>query len=259
MTQSLPLIGVPTSIMQLPETNFKVHITGHRYITSLNRFSNCVAVQIPSLGNECDYEFLLTHFDGILLTGGRANIEPHNYGGKPFPPDEITDPNRDATVLRIIPSCIKFGIPLFGICRGLQEINVALGGTLHYRVNELPGKRDHRMPRGNMVPDEDIYALRHPVKLTPGGFFEKLAGKSEINVNTLHGQGIDRIGKDILIEAISDDEIIEGIRIKSHPNFGVAVQWHTEFHPELKEHNLSKSLYEAFGEAARERMKNRKK
>ena len=253
----LPLIGVPTSLMQIPGSNFTAHINGQRYITSVNKFSKCIAVQIPSLGSEYDYDDLLERFDGILLTGGRANIEPHHYGGRPFPPDEPIDPERDATVLRIIPACIKSGIPLLGICRGLQEINVAMGGSLHYRINEIPGKNDHRMPRGDQVTEEEIFSLRHSVDLTLGGSFEKMVGKNTILVNTLHGQGIDRLGEGIFVEAISEDNVIEGIRITKHPNFAAAVQWHTEYHPERKEHTLSRKLYEAFGCAAKKRMESR--
>ena len=254
---NLPLIGVPTSIMQIPGTNFIAHTNGQRYITSVNKFSKCISVQIPSLGKEYDYSDLLKKFDGILLTGGRANIEPHNYGGPPFPPDEPIDPERDATVLQLIPTCIDAGIPLLGICRGLQEINVAMGGSLHYRINEIPGKNDHRMPRGDDVTEEDIFALRHSVILTPGGLFQKMVGKDKILVNTLHGQGIDRLGEGLVVEAISDDNVIEGISVSAHSNFAAAVQWHTEFHPEREEHALSRNLYEAFGRAARKRMQSR--
>ena len=259
MTNSppLPLIGVATSMMQMPGSQFTAHVSGKRYINSLNKFSECIAVQIPSLGEEYDYADLVARFDGIVLTGGRANVEPHHYGGPPFPPDEPIDPDRDATVLRLVPACIEAGVPLLGICRGLQEINVALGGSLHYRVNEVPGKNDHRMPRGEDVTIEDIYALRHPVKLTPGGLFQELIGQDEFDVNTLHGQGIDRLGEGLAIEAVSDDGVIEGIRIETHPNFAAAVQWHTEHQPEREEHLLSRKLYEAFGEAAAERAKNR--
>ena len=256
-SSTLPLIGVPTSLMKIPGGNFKAHISGQRYISSLNKFSNCISVQIPSLGKEYDYDNLLERFDGILLTGGRANIEPHNYGGKPFPPDEPIDPDRDESVLRIIPACIEKGIPLLGICRGMQEINVALGGTLHYRINEIPGKNDHRMPRGENIDEEEIFALRHSVKLTSGGLFQNMIGKNEILVNTLHGQGVDQLGKGLFVEAISDDNIIEGICIDIHPNFGAAVQWHTEFYPERKEHILSRKLFEAFGQAAMKRMLDR--
>ena len=257
-SSSLPLIGVPTSIMEMPNSKFLVHFNGQRYLTAIRDFSQCIAVQIPSLGTKYDYDNLLQRFDGILLTGGRANVEPHNYGGPPFPPNEPIAPARDATVLQLIPTCIESGIPLFGICRGLQEINVATGGSLHYRVNEITGKNDHRMPRGEGVTEEDIFALRHSVIFTPGGLFQELTGQDSVLVNTLHGQGINRLGKGLAVEAVSDDGIIEGIVVKDHPNFAVAVQWHAEFHPEREEHNLSRKLYEAFGQAAFKRMQNRR-
>ncbi len=243
--------------MQMPGSQFFTYTSGKRYISSLNEFSSCMAVQIPSLGEDYDYADLVNRFDGIMLTGGRANVEPHHYGGPPFPEDEAIDPDRDATVLRIVPACIEAGVPILGICRGLQEMNVALGGSLHYRVNEVPGKNDHRMPRGDDVTVDDIYALRHPVKLTEGGMFQDLIGESETMVNTLHGQGIDRLGDGLTIEAVSDDDIIEGIRIEGHPNFAAGVQWHTEFYPEREEHLLSRRLYEAFGKAAQERAQSR--
>ena len=254
---SLPLIGVPTSIMKIPGTNFTAHISGQRYVSSVNKFSNCIAVQIPSMGKDFDYSDLIKRFDGILLTGGRANIEPHNYGGTPFPMDESIDPERDGAVLNIIPACIDAGIPILGICRGLQEINVAMGGSLHYRINQMPGKNDHRMPKGDNITEEDIFKLRHPVILTPGGLFQKMIGRDEILVNSLHGQGIDQLGEGLIIQAISDDDVIEGISIKNHPSFGAAVQWHTEFHPEREEHTLSRKLYEAFGRAAKQRMQSK--
>jgi len=259
MTHStnLPLIGVPTSIMKIPGTNFTSHVSGQRYITSVNNFSKCIAIQIPSMGINYDYTDFLERFDGILLTGGRANIEPHNYGGLPFPADEPIDPDRDGTVLQIIPVCINAGIPLLGICRGLQEINVAMGGSLHYRINQMPGKNDHRMPRGDDVTEEDIFELRHSVALTPNDLFHKMVTKDKILVNSLHGQGIDRLGDGLIVQAVSDDNVIEGITIKDHPNFAAAVQWHTEFHPEREEHTLSRKLYEAFGSAAKNRMQSR--
>jgi putative glutamine amidotransferase len=253
----LPLIGVPTSIIKIPGTNFMSHTCGQRYIASVNKFSKCIAVQIPSIGKKYDYTNFLERFDGILLTGGKANIEPHNYGGPPFPPDEPIDPDRDGTVLQIIPACVDAGIPLLGICRGLQEINVAMGGSLHYRINEILGKNDHRMPRGDHATEEDIFELRHSVNLTPENLFHKMVAKDKIFVNSLHGQGVDRLGEGLVVQAISEDNVIEGISIKDHPNFATAVQWHTEFHPERKEHTLSRKLYEAFGKAAKQRMQSR--
>jgi putative glutamine amidotransferase len=144
---------------------------------------------------------------------------------------------------------------VFGICRGIQEINVALGGSLHYRIHQLPGKNDHRMPRREDVTHEEIYRLNHPVRLTPGGLFQSLVGRDEMMVNSLHGQGVDRLGQGLVVEAISPDGVIEGLRYGDETQFIVGVQWHAEWQPE--EHALSGALYTAFGEAARARAARR--
>jgi putative glutamine amidotransferase len=144
---------------------------------------------------------------------------------------------------------------VFGICRGIQEINVALGGSLHYRIHELPGKNDHRRPRGDDVPHEEVYRLKHAVTLTPGGLFRSLAGQDEVMVNSLHGQGVDRLGGGLVVEATSADGVIEGVRYDDDNQFIVGVQWHAEWQPD--EHTLSGALYAAFGEAARSRAARR--
>ena len=184
-----------------------------------------------------------------------ANVEPHHYDGPAFPPDEPIDPGRDALVLPLVRACIAERVPVFGICRGIQEINVALGGSLHYRIHQLPGKNDHRRPRSEDVTQEEVYRLKHTVRLTPGGMFQSLAGRDEMMVNSLHGQGVDRLGKGLVVEAMSPDGVIEGVRYDDETQFIVGVQWHAEWQPE--EHALSGALYTAFGEAARARAARR--
>ena len=240
-----------SSTLQVPGTKFEVHSTGRRYIESLVNYADCFAVQIPSMGEYYNYDELIKNLDGIMLTGGRANIEPRHYGGDSFPSDEIIDPDRDTTVLNLIPACIKAGKPILGICRGLQEINVAFGGTIHYRVHLLPGKNDHRMPQNLDFLTEEIFALRHTVKFTPDGYFHSLMGQDTYMVNSLHGQGIDKLGNGLTVEGISDDGVIEAIRITDHPSFGIGVQWHAEFMPDLSENSLSRRLFEEFGKAAK--------
>ena len=250
-----PLIGVTSSLMQIAGSQNLAHGAGRRYIESLVNFCDCVPLQIPALGDDYDYPDLVSRLDGVLLTGGRANVEPHHYGGPPFPDDEPIDPARDATVLNLIPACIEAEVPIFGVCRGIQEMNVALGGSLHYRINELPGKLDHRMPRGENVTPEMVYALRHSIALTQGGYFAGLIDADDCMINTLHGQGIDRLADDLEIEAVSEDGIIEGVRLKNDKTFTVGVQWHTEWKPE--EHELSLKLYQEFAKSARLRAANR--
>ena len=145
---------------------------------------------------------------------------------------------------------------MFGICRGIQEMNVALGGSLHYRLHMLEDKDDHRMPRRDDITLEEIFRLRHPVQLTRGGLFERLAGASEVMVNSLHGQGIDELADELEVEAITPDGVIEGVRLRNDRTFTVGVQWHAEWKPE--EHELSRRLFEEFGRAARARVQSRR-
>lgn len=251
-----PIICVSGSVMEAAHRRHMLHGTGERNVTSLQQMVGCIPLILPPLGNALDARELTPSMDGLLLTGGRANVEPHHYDGPPFPPDEPIDPGRDALVLPLVQACIEEGIPVFGICRGIQELNVALGGTLHYRIHELPDKNDHRMPRREDVTHEEIFRLNHSVSLTPGGLFESLVGEREVMVNSLHGQGIERLADSLAVEATSPDGVIEGVRMKDDPGFTVGVQWHAEWKPE--EHALSKALYEAFGAAAHERARKRR-
>ena len=252
-TPNKPIIGVPASILEMVGSQILANASGKRSIDSIVEFAGCVPLIIPALGDRCDFNQMLDNLDGIFLTGGRANVEPHHYGGEPFPPEEPTDPDRDNTVLPLIRGAIEREMPIFGVCRGIQEMNVAMGGTLHYRVHQFPGKNDHRMPRGENISQEEIFQMRHMVQLTDGGLFNKLVGLNEFNVNSLHGQGINRLSDDFDVEAITiEDDLIEGIRLKNDPTFSVGVQWHAEWKPEEPEHLLSLKLYEVFGNAAKE-------
>ena len=201
---------------------------------------------------------LVDRLDGIVLTGGRSNIEPHHYGGEPFRPDTYRDPIRDSTTLPLVRAAVSHGVPIFGICRGIQEINVAFGGTLHPYLWELEGKRDHRMPQTDVL--EDRFAPRHPVHLTPGGYFAKIASaaavdEDDIIVNSLHGQAIDRLAEGLVAEALSEDGVIEGISMPGAANFVVGVQWHAEFR--VLDHQFNRALYAEFGAATRHRAATR--
>ena len=238
-----------------PGSRVHGYSTAERNVMSLLEYCDCLPIQLPPIGDKCAVEQLLGMLDGVLLPGGRANVEPHHYGGPAFPEDEITDPGRDAVVLKLIPAAIEAGVPVFGICRGIQEMNVALGGTLHYRVHLLEGKMDHRMQRRDDSTTEQLLALRHGINLESGGMFSKLTGgKSEARVNSLHGQGIDRLATDLMIEAISEDGIIEGVRAKSDA-FAVGVQWHVEYEPQ--KHELGDALYKEFARAVTEHANKR--
>lgn len=246
-----PLIAVPANISTANDWGTPQHVTGEKYLRAVIEGSKGVPVVIPAFCGRMNFAAITGCIDGLLLTGGRANVEPHHYGGPEFPDDEIIDPARDATVLPLIRACIDQGIPVFGICRGIQEINVALGGSLHYRVHQVPGMNDHRM-----IHDDDIevrFGLRHPVNLTPGGYLAGLVRQAEIMVNSLHGQGIDRPAPGLKTEAVSPDGVIEAVRLEGTEIFTVGVQWHAEY--EFHNHALSCSLFTEFGNAAREHAK----
>jgi putative glutamine amidotransferase len=241
--------------MEAAERRNRVHATGERNIHSLLRMVDCIPVLLPPVGGAMDTAELVSRVDGVLLTGGRANVEPHHYDGPAFPDDEIIDPGRDTLVLPLVRACIAAGVPVFGICRGIQEINVALGGSLHYRIHQLSGKSDHRRPRREDVTQEEIFRPNHMVKFAPGGLFQALTGHHEMMVNSLHGQGVDRLGEGLVVEAMSPDGVVEGLRFNDDAQFVVGVQWHAEWQPE--DHALSSALYTAFGEAARARAARR--
>ena len=250
-----PLVCVPASHIEVRPEGYRVHATGSNCVESVEQFSECVPIILPALADRIEVESFAARIDGLLLTGGRANIEPHHYGGDPFPDDEFVDPGRDNTVLPLVRACVDAEVPVFGICRGIQELNVALGGTLHYRVHQVPGMDDHRMPQRENLTAEEVFELRHAVHLTRGGTFEALVGRSQVMVNSLHGQGIDRLSERLEVEARSPDGVIEGVRLRDDRAFTVGVQWHAEWKP--AEHTLSLALFREFGAAARARALSR--
>lgn len=256
-----PLIGVSGELKDF--NGFDIQSAGHKYVFSVVEGFGGMPIILPALGdagsNGSDaMAELVDRLDGIILTGGRANIEPHHYDGDPFRPETYRDPVRDATTLPLVRAAIDRGVPLFGICRGIQEINVALGGTLHPYLWEVEGKHDHRMPQTDVL--EDRFAPRHPVHLTSGGYFNKIASAAGINqneiiVNSLHGQAIDRPAEGLVVEALSEDGVIEGVSMPDAADFVVGVQWHAEFR--VLSHPFNRALYGAFGAAAKRRAATR--
>ncbi len=252
-----PLIGVSGELKDY--NGFDVQSAGHKYIFSVVEGFGGMPVILPALGDiEANGAYslgeLVERLDGIVLTGGRSNIEPHHYEGEPFRPDTHRDPVRDSTTLPLVRAAVARGVPIFGICRGIQEINVAFGGTLHPYLWEVEGKRDHRMPQTDVL--EDRFAPRHPVVLEPSGYFAKIAsaaGVDETNiiVNSLHGQAIDQLAEGLAVEARSEDGVIEGVSMPSAASFVVGVQWHAEFR--VLNHPFNRALYAEFGAATKRR------
>jgi putative glutamine amidotransferase len=243
-----PLIGVSACARAGERHVF--HSVAAQYVEAVVNGVGGVPVIVPALGERTDIAALISRLDGLLLTGSPSNVEPHRYGGTASREGTLHDPARDATTLPLIRAALDAGMPLLAICRGNQELNVALGGTLHQNVHELPGKRDHR---GRKVPsNEERYGYAHTIELTPGGALERLAGARTVTVNSLHAQAIDRVAPGLAIEATStDDGVIEAVRVTGAASFAMGVQWHPEWH--IATDTLSRALFGTFGAAARER------
>jgi putative glutamine amidotransferase len=245
-----PVVGVIGSA-HLIEGKFTAQRVGERNLRAVADVTGALPLIFAGSPEITDIGALLDSVDGILLTGGRANVHPRRFGENADPRYEPYDEPRDALALPLIEVCVARGVPLFGVCRGMQEMNVAYGGSLHPEIRDLPGRMNHRAPRlpnGEFHPDaEVIFAERHEVRLTPGGVFASLLGAETIQVNSLHGQGILKPGSRVVIEGVAEDETVEAIRIDAAPGFALGVQWHAEY--EAQRIAVNRTLFEAFGAA----------
>lgn len=239
-----PLVGIPACVRPMGSLPF--HVVGDKYVRAVSDGAGALALLIPALGPGLDPERLLDRLDGLLITGSHSNVEPRHYAGSPSRPGTLHDPDRDATTLPLIRAAIARGVPMLGICRGLQELNVALGGTLHQQLHETPDRRDHRARED--LPTERQYDPVHTVATVPGGLLAAITGMEELTVNSLHMQGIDRLADRLAVEAASPDGVIEAVRVADAPAFALAVQWHPEWR--FWEDPASTRLFAAFGEAA---------
>ncbi len=244
-----PIVGIPACIKMLGDHPF--HTVGQKYVDAVVHGALATPLLLPAIGEVQDIDQILDLVDGILLTGSVSNVAPERYGRTLARPDLPTDLQRDATTLPLIEAALKRGIPLLGICRGFQELNVALGGTLHQEVHEQPDLHDHRAPEDQGVDVQ--YGPAHPVTLTPGGVLQGLlGGAQQITVNSIHGQGIDQLGKGLAVEATAPDGLVEAIRVTDAPAFALAVQWHPEW--KLQHNPDSQRIFGAFGRACAERV-----
>lgn len=232
-----------------------VQLVGQRNLRAVAEVAGALPLMFAGTPDITDIEALLGAVDGILLTGARANVHPTRFGIEPDPRHEPYDHDRDAMALSLIEACVERGVPIFGICRGFQEMNVAFGGSLHPEIRDIPGRMNHRMPRlenGEVHPDPTVvFADRHEVRLVAAGYFATLLGCESIRVNSLHGQGILDPGKRVAIEGVAEDGTIEAICIADAPAFAVGVQWHAEYDPQSNP--INRALFQAFGAALRER------
>jgi len=233
------------------EDRFATQMTGERNLRAVAEVAGALPLMFAGCSEITDLGALLDVVDGVILTGARANVHPTHFRTEPHPSHEPYDLSRDGLALAMSQACVARGIPLFGICRGLQEMNVAFGGSLHPEIRELPGRINHRMPRletGEIHPDPAVvFADRHDVNLVPGGAFATLLGCETIRVNSLHGQGILEPGERVVVEGLAEDGTIEAIRIADAPGFALGVQWHAEYDPQRNP--INRALFQAFGEA----------
>jgi putative glutamine amidotransferase len=246
-----PVIGVPACVKQVGNSPF--HSVGDKYLRAVVEAAHAIPMVIPAFGEAFDPPDLIERLDGLMLTGSPSNVHPTHYDTEPSPEAEPHDTERDATTLPLIRHALAAGLPLFAICRGIQELNVALGGTLHARVHELPDRMDHRRPRHQ---DPDVqYGPKHEIALTPGGALARLLDTETLMVNSLHDQALDRLAGDLTVEAVAPDGIIEAVRVAGARAFALGVQWHPEY--KVLENPASLRLFEAFGAACRARAQAR--
>lgn len=242
-----PVVGIPCDVKALGTGGLIFQTAGEKYVRAAAEAADALPLLVPALPAPVPAEEVLAHLDGLLLTGAPSNVHPDHYGGAAPRPGTLLDAQRDATALRLIRAALEIGLPLLGICRGFQELNVALGGTLHQHLHEVEGRFDHR--EDSAASTEARYGPAHPVRLLPGGVLARLIGRDEIMVNSLHGQGIDRLAERLCVEAVAEDGTIEAVRVTDAPGFAIGVQWHPEW--KALDNPASLALFAAFGEAMR--------
>ncbi|WP_303982140.1 gamma-glutamyl-gamma-aminobutyrate hydrolase family protein [Dongia mobilis] len=238
-----PIIAVPMCVKYIDGQNY--HTVGEKYLSALIDGSGAYPLSYPALGAAMPVEALLDHVDGVLFTGSPSNVAVEHYNGDPDRDDSPQDPGRDAVTLPLIRAALARDMPLFAICRGFQELNVALGGTLHTRIHELPGKLDHRGADGTY---DEIYKPAHPLQLEPASYFAEILKTEQTVINSVHWQAIDRLGNGLVVEGRAPDGVIEAVRV-SAKRFAMGVQWHPEYR--CIDNPDSMELFRAFGAAAR--------
>jgi putative glutamine amidotransferase len=220
------------------------------YLAAIVHGAGAIPLILPSLGPEIDLAALLAKVDGVLLPGSVSNVHPTRYGVAPSPRAHPHDEKRDAVTLPLIAGAVRHAVPLFAICRGMQEMNVALGGTLIAEVHEAPGRHDHRAPD---VPDRDRrYAIRQDVTVAAEGKLAAILGAGIIRVNSLHRQAVDRLAAPLAVEATAPDGTVEAVSVKDSVTFAIGVQWHPEYW--VRTDAPSQKLFSAFGRAVRQRL-----
>jgi putative glutamine amidotransferase len=240
-----PLVAVSTDVRQFD--NYSWHAAPAQYLEAALAGAGVFPVLVPSLGDRLDLDQLLASVDGVMVTGSKSNVHPSLYGGDASEANGPYDPERDATTLPLIRKAIDHGVPLLAICRGIQELNVALGGTLAAELQEREGSLDHRAPVSD--DQDERFAIRQNVSIAPGSCLAGVFGAGDIKVNSVHRQGIDRLGSRLQVEAVAEDGTVEAVSVRDARAFAVGVQWHPEYW--VHSDGNSARIFRAFGDAVR--------
>jgi len=243
---SQPLVAVSTDVKQFE--NYFWHAAPQQYLEAAISAAGVFPVLVPSFGDRLDLDELLSRVDGVMLTGSKSNVYPTIYGGDASEKNGPYDHARDATTLPLIRKAIERGVPLLAICRGIQEMNVALGGTLGTEIQEREGSLDHRAPVSDN--QDERFAIRQSVSIKPGSCLAGVFGAGDIMVNSVHRQGVDRLGPKLQVEAVAEDGTVEAVSVRDSRAFAVGVQWHPEYW--AKSDDASQRIFHAFGEAVRQ-------
>tara|TARA_Y100000739_G_scaffold223384_1_gene226158 strand:+ start:262 stop:1020 length:759 start_codon:yes stop_codon:yes gene_type:complete len=248
-----PIVGIISNTAIIND-QYEVDGSGKMNAEAISDASGAIPLIFPANPRLLSVNELLETCDGFLLTGGRPNVHPEEYGELETLAHGDFDRHRDSLALPLVRACVERGQPFFGICRGFQEVNVAMGGSLYPEIRDLPGRMNHRMPPDGTI--EEKFAHRHEVTFSDGGPFSRVLGTNSVMTNSLHGQGIKKPGDRICIDGHSKDGTPEAIYVKGSPGFTLSVQWHPEYR--AIEDSTSVKLFAAFGRALNRWKKNRR-
>ena len=245
MRASRPSVGLVCDHRRVG--NHPFHMAAEEYILALRDGAGALPLLIPALDRPLAPEDILASVDGLLFSGSPSNVSPRHYGGQPARKGSLEDERRDSTALPLLRAAVEAGKPVLCICRGFQELNVALGGTLHQQVHEVLGRFDHR--EKGIALDEQ-YGPAHPVTVAEGGLLARIVPRRSFEVNSLHGQGIDKLAPPLFADAAAPDGQIEAVSMPDAKSFVLGVQWHPEWR--WAGNDISRAIFAAFGKALRE-------
>lgn len=243
MTQ--PLIAVSADIREFER--YVWHAVPAQYLKAALHTAGVLPLMVPSFGEAIDFDGLLANVDGVMLTGSKTNVHPTLYGKEATEANGPYDEARDATTLPLIRRAIARGVPVLAICRGLQELNVAMGGTLAAEIQDQPGMMDHRAAESD--DQDERFAIHQKVRIAEGTCMADIFGAGDIKVNSLHRQAIDRVAPNLAIEAVAPDGTVEAVSVIGASAFAVGVQWHPEYWAHSDD--SSARIFHAFGDAVR--------